>query len=99
MISTLLLFPIIASILMLIVRKQIFDKILLNIYAILHFVLTILLVFNDSYTKSIPYFAVDNTNKIFLLVLSFVFLIDNIFISNFVFSKFVKRADAQRIGS
>ena len=67
MISTLLLFPIIASILMLIVRRQLFDKVILNIYSILHFVLTTLLVFSDTFEKSIPYFAVDNTNKIFLI--------------------------------
>jgi len=88
MISTLLLFPIIASIFMLIARKQILDKIMLNIYAVIHFIITTLLVFNNSITKSIPYFAVDNTNKIFLLILSFVFLMVTIY--NNSYSKHLK---------
>lgn len=82
MINTLLLFPIVAGILMLIVRKRVFDNLLLNIYAILHFVITLLLTFGknpDFVQNSIPYFAVDNTNKIFLLVLSFVFLMVTIY--------------------
>lgn len=74
MINTLLLFPIIAGILMLIVRNKIFDNVVLNIYAILHFVFTLVLTFSQDAQKSIPYFALDNTNRIFLLVLSFVFL-------------------------
>ena len=88
MISTLLLFPIIASIFMLIARKQILNKIMLNIYAVIHFIITTLLVFNNSITKSIPYFAVDNTNKIFLLILSFVFLMVTIY--NNSYSKHLK---------
>lgn len=74
MINTLLLFPIFAGILMLLIRKRTFDNILLNLYAIIHFTCTLFLTFNDKITKSVPYFAVDNTNRIFLLVLSFVFL-------------------------
>lgn len=82
MINTLLLFPIVAGILMLIVRKRVFDNLLLNIYAILHFVITLFLTFGknpDFVQNSIPYFAVDNTNKIFLLVLSFVFLMVTVY--------------------
>lgn len=79
MIKTILLFPIIAGILMLIVRKRLFDNLLLNIYALLHFVITLFLTFSTKVQTSIPYFAVDNTNKIFLLVLSFVFLMVTIY--------------------
>ena len=75
MINTLLLFPVIAGILMLIVRKRFFDNLILNIYAIMHIVISSILVFGKDVQTSIPYFAADNTNKIFLLVLSFVFLI------------------------
>ena len=74
MINTILIFPIIAGILMLIVRKRFFDNLMLNIYAILHFITTLLLVFVSGVNITLPYFAVDNTNKIFLLILSFVFL-------------------------
>lgn len=83
MISTLLLFPIIASILMLIIKKQIFDRFVLNAYAIIHFILSSILVFVDNITKSIPFFAVDNTNKIFLLILSFIFLMVTIYNNNY----------------
>lgn len=74
MINSLLLFPVIAGILMFVIRNKSFGNILLNIYAVLHFVLTLVLTFVTDVNKSIPYFAVDNTNRIFLLVLSFVFL-------------------------
>lgn len=79
MINTILIFPIIAGILMLIVRKRFFDNLMLNIYAILHFITTLLLVFVSGVNITLPYFAVDNTNKIFLLILSFVFLMVTIY--------------------
>ena len=83
MISTLLLFPIIAGILMIIVKRKIFDKIMLNTYAVIHFILSSILVFSNNFTKSIPFFAVDNANKIFLLVLSFIFLMVTIYNNNY----------------
>ena len=74
MINTILIFPIIAGILMLLVRKRAFDNLLLNVYAIMHFIITLMLTFTTKMSGASHYFAVDNTNKIFLLVLSFVFL-------------------------
>ena len=79
MINTLLIFPIIAGILMLLVRKRVFDNVLLNIYAVMHFVITLLLTFTQNFNVVTQYFAVDNTNKIFLLILSFVFLMVTIY--------------------
>ena len=79
MINSILIFPIIAGILMLIVRKRFFDNLMLNLYAILHFVVTLFLVFDKGVQITIPYFAIDGTNKIFLLVLSFVFLMVTIY--------------------
>lgn len=79
MINTILLFPIIAGILMLVVRKRAFDNFLLNLYAVIHFVITLLLTFSSKFNGVTQYFAVDNTNKIFLLVLSFVFLMITIY--------------------
>lgn len=79
MMNAILIFPIIAGILMLIVRKRFFDNLMLNIYALLHFVITLFLVFDKGAQITIPYFAVDGTNKIFLLVLSFVFLMVTIY--------------------
>lgn len=79
MINTILLFPIIAGILMLVVRKRFFDNLLLNIYAIMHFIISLFLTFSTKVAVSNSYFAVDGTNKIFLLVLSFVFLMVTIY--------------------
>lgn len=74
MINTILIFPIIACILMALVKKKAFDCAMVNVYAILHFVSSILLMFGIGKDGTIPYFSVDNTNLIFLLILSFVFL-------------------------
>lgn len=79
MINTILIFPIIAGILMLLVRKRAFDNLLLNVYAIMHFIITLMLTFTTKMSGASHYFAVDNTNKIFLLVLSFVFLMVTIY--------------------
>lgn len=89
MISTLLLYPVIAGLLMLIVKKQIFDKFILNTYAIIHFLVSLILIFSNTITKSVPFFSVDNTNKIFLLVLSIVFLMVTIY--NNSYSKHLKQ--------
>lgn len=85
MINTILLFPILAFIMMFLVRRKCFDKLMLNIYALGHFIATIFLVFKaNAQNTFIPYFAVDNTNKIFLLVLSLVFLMTVIFNNGYV---------------
>ena len=74
MINAILLFPVFAGILIFFVRKRTFDNVLLNIYAILHFMVSSVLTFSADVNKSVPYFAVDNTNRVFLFILSFVFL-------------------------
>lgn len=73
MISTLLIFPIIACILVLLFKNKTFNTLLVSSYAVIHFICTVLLIKGFG-NKSIPYFALDNTNSIFLLVLSFIFL-------------------------
>ncbi len=79
MINFLMIFPIIAGILMLLIKNKSFSNFLLNIYAILHFVISALVVFNQSFETNGSYFATDSTNKIFLIVLSFVFLMVSIY--------------------
>ncbi len=79
MINIMLLFPIIAGIIMLLVRQKSFSKFLLNIYAILHFIISSLLVFNSSAAYRGAYFAIDDTTKIFLVILSLVFLMVTIY--------------------
>ncbi len=73
MINLLLIFPIIACILVLVIKNKTFGTWMVNLYAIVHFVITVLLAAGAGET-AIPYFATDNTNIIFLLVLSFVYL-------------------------
>lgn len=73
MISTLLIFPIIACALVLLIKNKKFSTFLVTLYAIVHSVITTLLVTGHG-SRSIPYFAVDDTNLIFLIVLSLVFL-------------------------
>lgn len=77
-----LVLPLILGVLMLLVKKKGFDNFCLNIYAVFHFISTIFLVFwgetplNETQGA---YFAVDSINKIFLLILSFVFLMVTIY--------------------
>lgn len=84
MINTILIFPIIACILMALVKKKAFDCAMVNVYAILHFVSSILLMFGIGKDGTIPYFSVDNTNLIFLLILSLVFLMVAFYNSGYV---------------
>lgn len=73
MINAILLFPILACLLMIIFRKRAFDTLMINVYAIIHFGVTVMLTTGIECGKN-PYFVVDNTNKIFLIILSVVFL-------------------------
>ena len=74
MISTILIFPIIACLLMFLVRKNAFSTIMINLYALVHFVVTALMAINfQKMSFATKYFALDNTNLIFLIVLSLVF--------------------------
>lgn len=77
MINTLLIFPIIACLLILLIKNKKFDMLMLNLYALVHVFSTIVLAINKD--CGTPYFAVDNTNLIFLIVLSFVFLMTVIY--------------------
>ncbi len=84
MINTLLIFPIIASVLMFIFRSKHFATLLVNLYAILHIVISALFAFGASHSAKTHYFAVDGTNLIFLLVLSFVYLMVAIYNTSYV---------------
>lgn len=84
MINIILLFPIIACLIMLVVKNKTFDKLMVSLYAVIHFIATVFLL--KGYGRgSCSYFAVDNVNMIFLLVLSLVFLMVGIY--NFGYMK------------
>ncbi len=84
MINMILIFPIIACALVLLIKNKMFNTWVVNIYAIMHFVATILLATGKEAKTSIPYFAVDHTNLIFLIVLSLVFLMVAIYNTGYV---------------
>ena len=84
MINTILLFPIVACLLMLVIKNRCFSTFMVNAYAVVHAVITTLLALNIGREGGIPYFAVDNTNLIFLIVLSLVFLMVAIYNTGYV---------------
>lgn len=74
MINLILIFPIIACVLMAFVKSKTFSNVMINLYAVVHLISSVLLACNIGKKGNIPYFSADNTNITFLLVLSFVFL-------------------------
>ena len=84
MINVILIFPIVACILMAIIKKRVFDCAMVNLYAILHALSSVLLVFGIGKESNIPYFTVDNTNLIFLMILSLVFLMVAIYNNGYI---------------
>lgn len=76
MINIILIFPIIACILIQIIKNKKFDNFMIVLYAIVHFITSILTT-SGQYIKLCGnncYFAVDEVNRIFLIILSFIFL-------------------------
>jgi hydrogenase-4 component F len=84
MINTILIFPIIACLLVLLFKNKAFDTLMVNLYAVVHFVVTFLLASGVGATVGNPYFAIDSTNMIFLMVLSLVFLMVAIYNTGYV---------------
>ncbi|MBD5402304.1 hypothetical protein HDR58_05835 [bacterium] len=74
MINTMLIFPIVAGILVLLIQNKKFNIAMVNIYAVIHLIITILLTAGIGLEHQSAYFAVDSTNLIFLLVLSIVYM-------------------------
>ena len=75
MINLVILFPIIAGLLMFLFKRKSFDKLVLNLYSLIHIIVTSFLCFvPDCQKYNNQFFAVDDLNKVFLLVLSFIFL-------------------------
>lgn len=82
MINAILIFPIIACILMFLVKNKKFDFLMFNLYAILQFVISIALINNKP--EGTQYFALDSINTIFLIILSFVFLMISIYSNGYI---------------
>ena len=73
MINLLLIFPIIACLIMLIFKAKWMNNFFINLYAIVHLVVSVLCAVNLPVASS-KYFLVDSCNIIFLLILSIVFM-------------------------
>ena len=73
MINLLLIFPIIACLIMLIFKAKWMNNFFINLYAIIHLVVSVLCA-TKLPIESSKYFLVDECNIIFLLVLSVVFM-------------------------
>ena len=75
MINLLLIFPILACLILWIFKCKWMNNFMINVYALLHFVISVLFCINGVPSQSAAkYFGVDSSNIIFLTVLSIVFL-------------------------
>ena len=77
MINLLLLFPLVACFILFLFKNRILNNIMLNTYALVHFIISGFLFFNiDLFPKwqTWKFFAIDDTNKLFLMLMSIVFL-------------------------
>ena len=71
MIGLILTFPIFACLIMFLFKKRFLNNFMINLYALLHLAVSILSIWGIESKGT--YFAIDETNKIFLLILSVVF--------------------------
>ena len=77
MINLILLFPLLACLILFLFKSKFLNNLMINLYALLHFVVSLAFCLNVDFLpmwQTSKFFAVDNTNKIFLMVMSIVFL-------------------------
>ena len=77
MINLILLFPLLACIILFLFKSKFLNNLMINLYALLHFVVSLAFCLNIDFLpmwQPSKFFAVDSTNKIFLMVMSIVFL-------------------------
>jgi len=77
MIDIILIFPLIACLILFIFKKKFLNDFLTIFYAIIHFIISLCFCFNlntISFLKTTKFFEIDDINKIFLMVLSIIFL-------------------------
>ncbi len=85
MISLILIFPILACLIIFLIKNKNINNIIISLYAIIHFVCSVCLCLNfNPYDIKQNLFAVDELNKIFLIVLSVVFLAVAIYNSGYM---------------
>ena len=77
MINLILLFPLLACLILFLFKSKFLNNLMINLYAIIHFIVSLAFCFNVDLLpmwQPCKFFAVDDTNKIFLMVMSIVFL-------------------------
>ncbi len=77
MINLILLFPLIACLILFIFKKKFLNNLLICSYAVIHFLVSLAFCCDYNFLPMIgpcKFFAIDNTNKVFLMVMSLVFL-------------------------
>lgn len=87
MINLVLLFPLLACIILFLFKSKFLNNLMINLYAIIHFVVSLAFCLNVDFLpmwQPSRFFAVDNTNKIFLMVMSIVFLAVAIYNNGYV---------------
>ena len=77
MINLILLFPLLACVILFLFKNKLLNNLMINLYAAIHFIVSLSFCLGYDFLPgwhSNRFFAVDDTNKIFLMVMSLVFL-------------------------
>ena len=77
MINLILLFPLLACLILFLFKSKFLNNLMINLYALLHFLVSLAFCLNVDFLpmwQPSKFFAVDSTNRIFLMVMSIVFL-------------------------
>lgn len=83
MINLLLIFPILACLIMFIFKAKWMNNFMINVYALMHLVVSIACAMNLPCISS-KYFCADSSNIVFLLLLSIVFMAVAIYNSGYI---------------
>ena len=79
LISLLLILPLVECLLLFLFKQEKLNNLILQIYSIIHFLVCSYYMFNESERFTGKYFSIDNSNIIFLFVLSIIFLAVSIY--------------------
>ena len=79
LISLLLILPLVECLLLFLFKQEKLNNLMLQIYSIIHFLVCSYYMFNERERFTGKYFSIDNSNIIFLFVLSIIFLAVSIY--------------------
>lgn len=84
LINILLFFPLFECLILFLLKKEKLNNLMIQIYALIHFTISCYYLFNNDAKFSNKYFVIDNSNIIFLMVLSIIFLAVSIYNSPYM---------------